>query len=228
MNLYFGNLMTVPTSDNQLCSVTLLGNLVNKPEIRYTVNPIIPVTEITLATHTKWLDKTTKKYKEWTSYHQIKVIGPLVEQTLLHVKKGDLVLINGYLSDNANKLNKVTSNIITASFIQTFAKGYSQSINQIHCSGTLSSVVKLLTTENNKELAQVEVTLSHHAYSIAKQKIQQNIITTKVHVWGKQAVVLSEKAQLGDHIVIEGKLNYSTSVDKSQYIEGKNIHLFKN
>ena len=218
--------MTLQTSNNQLCSVTLLGNLVNKPEIRYTVNPIIPVTELTLATHAKWLDKATSKYKEWTSYHHIKVIGPLVEQTLLQAKKGDLILINGYLSDNANKLNKVATNIITASFIQTFAKGYSQSINQIHCSGTLSSAVKLLTTENNKELAQVEVTLHHQAFSITKQKMQQNIISIKLHVWGKQAVMLNDKAHIGDNIVIEGKLNYSTSADKSQFIEGKNIHLF--
>jgi len=136
------------------------------------------------------------------------------------------MLINGYLSDNANKLNKVATNIITASFIQTFAKGYSQSINQIHCSGTLSSAVKLLTTENNKELAQVEVTLHHQAFSITKQKMQQNIISIKLHVWGKQAVMLNDKAHIGDNIVIEGKLNYTTSADKPQFIEGKNIHLF--
>ena len=218
--------MTLQTSDNQLCSVTLLGNLVNKPEIRYTVNPIIPVTELTLATHTKWLDKTTNKYKEWTSYHHIKVIGPLVEQTLLHATKGDLILVNGYLADNTNKLNKVANNVITSSFIQPFAKGYSQSINQIHCSGKLSSAVKLLTTENNKELAQVEVTVNHQAFSVTKQKMQQNIILIKLHVWGKQATMLNDKAQIGDNIVIEGKLNYSTSADKSQFIEGKNIHLF--
>tara|TARA_B110000208_G_scaffold34456_1_gene45479 strand:+ start:1211 stop:1870 length:660 start_codon:yes stop_codon:yes gene_type:complete len=217
--------MTQQTSDNQLCSITLLGNLVNKPEIRYTVNPIIPVSEITLATHTKWLDKASSKYKEWTSYHQIKVIGPLVEQTLLHANKGDLMLINGYLADNTNTANKGDNNVISAAFVQTFAKGYSQSINQIHCSGILTSPVKLLMTENNKALAQIEITISHQNYSITKQKMQQHNIVTKVQVWGKQAVILNEKAQRGDHIVIEGKLNYSTA-DKSQFIEGKNVHLF--
>ena len=103
--------MTQLTTKNQLCTVTLLGNLVSKPEIRYTVNPVVAVTEITLATHTKWLDKTTKKYKEWTSYHHIKVLGPLVEQSLLYAKKGELILVNGYLSDHTNKKSNTDNNM---------------------------------------------------------------------------------------------------------------------
>ncbi len=215
-------------TNNQLCTVTLLGNLVGKPEIRYTVNPVVAVTEITLATHTKWLDKATKKYKEWTSYHQVKVLGPLVEQSLLYAKKGELILINGYLSDHNSKNSKTDNKFITAAFVQTFAKGYSQSINQIYCSAVLSSAVELLTTENNKEMAHAEVTISHQEYSITKQKMQQNTAIRKLHVWGKQAIMLHEKAHQGDTIVIEGKLNYSASADKSQFIEAKNIHLFKN
>jgi len=219
--------MTLPTAYNQLCSVTLLGNLVNTPEIRYTVNPVIAVTEVTLATHTKWLDKSSGKYREWTSYHQIKVTGPLVEQTLSHAQKGDLMLINGYLSSHTDKLNKDPKKVITATFIQTFTKGYSLSINQIQCSGTLSSAVQLLTTENNKELAQVQVTICHQAYSITNQKMQKNNITIRLQVWGKQAILLNQKAQIGDDIVIDGKLNYSTSAEKSQFIEAKHIQLLK-
>jgi len=220
--------MTPQTTNNQLCTVTLLGNLVSKPEIRYTVNPVVAVTEITLATHTKWLDKTSKQYKEWTSYHQIKVVGPLVEQALLHAQKGELILVNGYLSDHSSKKSKSVDKFITATFIQTFAKGYSQSINQINCSATLSSDVELLTTENNKTMAQVAITISHQEYSITKQKMVQNTAIRKLQLWGKQAVSLHEKAHQGDTIVIEGKLNYSASADKSQFIEAKNIHLFKN
>jgi single-stranded DNA-binding protein len=226
MHPCFGNSMTLQTA-NQLCSVTLLGNLVNTPEIRYTVNPVKAVTEVTLATHTKWLDKSSGKYREWTSYHQIKVTGPLVEQTLCHAQKGDLMLINGYLSDQNNQKKKDASNVITATFVQMFTKGYSLSINQIHCSGTLSSAVQLLTTENNKELAQVQITICHQAYSITQQKMQKKNIITTLQIWGKQAILLNQKAQLGDNIVIDGKLNYSTSAEKSQFIEGKHIQLLK-
>jgi len=55
------------TPSSQLCAVTLLGNLVATPDIRYRANPATAVTEIVLATSSKWLDKATNKYKEWTS-----------------------------------------------------------------------------------------------------------------------------------------------------------------
>ena len=80
------------TPSPQLCAVTLLGNLVATPDIRYRANPATAVTEIVLATSSKWLDKSTNKYKEWTSYHHVKVEGELVEQALLHANKGDIIL----------------------------------------------------------------------------------------------------------------------------------------
>ena len=53
--------MTRTHPQNHLCSVTLLGNLVNTPTIRYQANPVIAVAEFTLATHSQWIDKTTNK-----------------------------------------------------------------------------------------------------------------------------------------------------------------------
>ena len=50
-------------STPNLCAVTLLGNLVAKPDIRYKTNPVSAVTEITLATHAQWLDKKTNTMK---------------------------------------------------------------------------------------------------------------------------------------------------------------------
>ncbi|MFQ3210184.1 MAG: single-strand DNA-binding protein, partial [Colwellia sp.] len=49
------------TTSPQLCAVTLLGNLVATPDIRYRANPATAVTEIILATSSKWLDKSTNK-----------------------------------------------------------------------------------------------------------------------------------------------------------------------
>ena len=67
--------MLTELPQNHLCTVTLLGNLVNKPDIRYQANPVVAFAEFTLATHSRWFDKTSNKFKEWTSYHTVKVIG---------------------------------------------------------------------------------------------------------------------------------------------------------
>ncbi|NQY65071.1 MAG: single-stranded DNA-binding protein [Alteromonadaceae bacterium] len=206
-----------------LCSVTLLGNLVAIPEIRYQANPVIAVAEFTLATHSRWLDKKTNKYKEWTNYHVIKVIGDMVEQALINAQKGDVVLIHGYLLNS----KKASREIIHASFAQTFAKGYAQSLNQIQCSGVISSEIKLVTTEQNKTLAEVTLSISHQVYSTIKQEMQNFIIERPVHIWGNQASYIKEHAQIGDQIVLEGKLNYLNNANKSQYIDAKQVVLLK-
>ena len=87
--------MQIDVPKNHLCKVTLLGNLVSKPDIRYQANPVIAVAELTLATHSRWYDKTTKQFKEWTSYHTVKVIGDIVDRALIHADKGDIILIHG-------------------------------------------------------------------------------------------------------------------------------------
>ena len=51
-----------------LCTVTLLGNLVAKPEIRYQANPVVAIAELTLATHSRWYDKASKKFKRMDEF----------------------------------------------------------------------------------------------------------------------------------------------------------------
>ena len=216
----------------QLCAVTLLGNLVATPDIRYRANPVSAITEITLATRSKWLDKKTNQYKEWTSYHHIKVAGDLVEQALLTANKGDIVLVQGYLSNiKASKVKTHSSmatdhgSIVHANFIQTFNKGYSQTVNLILCSAQLASAPQLITTQNNKKLAQVNITINHQYYSEDKQCWQNHIVERELHVWGKQALHLVENAQVGDNLMVEGKLSYLATADKRQFIDAKTIHL---
>ena len=216
---------------HQLCTVSLLGNLVAKPDIRYRANPVSALTEITLATSSKWLDKNTNKYKEWTSYHHVKVEGDLVEHALLHANKGDIVLINGYLNNIKPSSEKSTAShpaIVHATFVQRFNKGYTQAINQINCSAQIVSQPQLMTTESNKTLAQVNVIINQHIYSTDKQCWQTIPVERALHLWGKQAHYLHKNASVGDDIVIEGKLSYTANAEKSQFIDGNKIHLFKN
>ena len=219
------------SSGANLCAVTLLGNLVAKPDIRYKTNPVSAVTEITLATHTQWLDKRTNQTKEWTNFHHVKVEGDLVDQTLLHANKGDVLLIHGYLSnkktnDKAASIKKDLS-LVHATFVEKFEKGYTQSINQINCSASIASTPKLLTTENNKQIAQVALVINQYVFFPQKQEFHTVKIERSLHLWGKQAQYLCEHAKMNDKLVIEGKLSYSSDADKTQFIHGTSIHLIK-
>jgi single-stranded DNA-binding protein len=220
-----------PKSPNpQLCAVTLLGNLVATPDIRYRANPATAVTEIVLATSSKWLDKSTNKYKEWTSYHHVKVEGELVEQALLHANKGDIILLHGYLSNIKPKTKDKSTihlGIVHANFVQKFDKGYTQAINQIHCSAQLTSQPKLMLTEQNKHITQANIAINQHIYNTDKQIWQTLSVERAIHVWGKQAQYLAEHGDIGDELMLEGKLSYTSGVNKDQFIEVKNVHLFK-
>jgi single-stranded DNA-binding protein len=212
----------------QLCAVTLLGNLVAKPDIRYKTNPVSAVTEITLATNTRWLDKKSNQYKEWTTYHPIKVEGDLVEQALLAANKGDIILVQGYLSNiKQGKTIEDHPAIVHANYIQKFNKGYTQTINQIYCSGQIASAPELIKTQNNKSLAQVNIAIKQKVYSIEKQCWQTLSVERALHVWGKQAEHMVEHILVGDNVIVEGKLSYLTSANKTQFIDVKTIHLLK-
>lgn len=200
---------------NHLCTVTLLGNLVNKPDIRYQANPVIAFAEFTLATHSRWFDKTSNKFKEWTSYHTVKVIGEIVERALIHANKGDIILVQGYLI-NSKQNNR---EIIHASYAQTFPKGYAQSINQIHCSGNIISDINVITTEHNKELAEVILESKQLIYSAITQKNHMVTIQRPIHVWGKQALYLAEHGKINDQIIVDGKLSYLNNKNKNQFID---------
>ena len=215
--------MTNHISQNHLCSVTLLGNLVAKPDIRYQANPVVAVAELILATHSKWFDKASKQFKEWTSYHTVKVIGDIVDRSLIHSQKGDVILVQGYLL-NSKKANR---EILHATYAQTFTKGYAQSINQIHISGEITNDITLVLTEHNKELVALNLTINHLVYSPITQKTQSISIERSVHIWGKQAHYVKDKAQKGDQLIVDGKLSYLNNSNKSQFIDAHQVVLLK-
>ncbi len=215
---------------HQLSAVTLLGNLVAAPDIRYRANPVVAITEIVLATNSKWLDKKTNQYKEWTSYHHVKVEGELVEQALRYANKGDIILVHGYLGNmkpTKTSNNSYHPDVVHANFVQKFNKGYTQAINQIHCSAQLTSQPQLMLTEHNKQLTQANIVINQHIYNNDKQSWQTLTVNREIHVWGKQAQYLAENAEIGDELMVEGKLSYASNANKSQFIEIKKAHLFK-
>ncbi len=202
----------------------MLGNLIAKPEIRYQANPVVAIAEFSLATNAKWFDKQTKKYKEWTSYHTIKMIGDVVERSLLHAEKGDVVLIQGYLVNS----KKSGREIIHATYAHRYPKGYTRSINQLQCSGRITSAIKLVETENSNQLAELQLAINYYNFSPITQELRSVEIIRTMHVWGKQAQHLAEHAQENDEIIVDGKLSYINNSEKSQLLDAKHVVLQKN
>ena len=50
-------------------------------------------------------------------------------------------------------------------------------------------------------------------------------IPTSKH--GKKALYLAENAAMGDELMVEGKLSYTSSANKEQFIEVNNVRVFK-
>ncbi|GAA6204856.1 single-stranded DNA-binding protein [Thalassotalea sp. SU-HH00458] len=208
---------------NHLCNITLLGNLVNKPEIRYQVNPVIAIAEFVVATHSKWFDKRTNQFKEWTHYHTIKMIGDVVERSLLQAEKGDVILVQGHMV-NSKKTNR---ELIHATYAHRYPKGYSRSINQLQCSGKISSEIKLVNTENNKQLAELRLAINFYSFSPVTQELRSISVERTVHVWGKQAAYLKDNANVDDELIINGRLSYLKDATKSQLIDAQDVILQK-
>ena len=208
---------------NHLCTVTLLGNLVAKPDIRYQANPVIAIAEFTVATNSKWYDKTAGQYKEWTHYHTVKMIGDVVERSLLQAEKGDILLVQGYLV-NSKKSNR---EIIHATYAHRYPKGYTQSINQLQCSGKIINDVKLVTTEKKQQLAELQLNINFYAYSPVSQELRSIDIVRTVHVWGKQAGYLNDTVMTGDELIIDGRLSYVNNSSKAQLLDAQHVVLQK-
>ncbi|MEW6990583.1 single-stranded DNA-binding protein [Colwelliaceae bacterium 6441] len=215
--------MTIKHPQNHLCSMTLLGNLVAKPDIRYQANPVVAIAEFIIATHAKWFDKKSQQYKEWTSYHTVKMIGDVVERTLLNAEKGDVVLIQGHMVDS----KKSNREIVHATYAHRYPKGYTRSINQLHCSGQIQSEIKLVQTESNHQLAELVIAMNFYTFSPITQELRCIDITRTVHVWGTQAQYLAEHVKVGDELIIDGKLNYLNNNSKTQLIDAQHVILQK-
>lgn len=215
--------MSQAFENHNLCKVTLLGNLVAKPEIRYLANPVLAVAEVVIATHSRWFDQNSQSHREWTDFHTIKVIGDIVEQTLRFAEKGAVMLVHGYLLNSKSQQRE----IIHASFAQVFNKGYANSINLVQCSGKIASDINLVQTPNDKLFAQTDIEITHQVVSPLHHKVYTYQLVRPVHIWGKQASYIQEHASVGDQLIIEGKLNYLKNQSKSQFVDARQSVLIK-
>ena len=95
--------------------VTILGNLGNDPEVKYTASGSA-IANLTVATSESWNDKATGEKKEMTEWHRVVLFGKLAEVAGEYLRKGSQVYIEGQLrtrkwTDNAG-VDKYTTEIV--------------------------------------------------------------------------------------------------------------------
>lgn len=95
--------------------VTILGNLGNDPEVKYT-NSGSAIANLTVATSEEWKDKSTGESKSQTEWHRVVLFGKLAEVAGEYLRKGSQVYIEGQLrtrkwTDNAG-VEKYTTEIV--------------------------------------------------------------------------------------------------------------------
>ena len=95
--------------------VTILGNLGNDPEVKYTQSGSA-IANMTVATSEEWKDKTTGESKSLTEWHRVVLFGKLAEVAGEYLRKGSQVYIEGQLrtrkwTDNAGQ-EKYTTEIV--------------------------------------------------------------------------------------------------------------------
>jgi single-strand DNA-binding protein len=79
-----------------LNKVTLIGNLGVDPDFRYLPDGT-PAAAVSLATTSKWKDKTNGEMKEATEWHRVVFFKKLAEIVAEHLKKGSQIYIEGKL-----------------------------------------------------------------------------------------------------------------------------------
>ena len=95
--------------------VTILGNLGNDPEVKYTASGSA-IANLTVATSESWNDKATGEKREAVEWHRVVLFGKLAEVAGEYLRKGSQVYIEGQLrtrkwTDNAG-VEKYTTEIV--------------------------------------------------------------------------------------------------------------------
>lgn len=76
--------------------VTILGNLGNDPELKYTASGSA-IANMTVATSESWNDKATGEKRESVEWHRVVMFGKLAEVAGEYLRKGSQVYIEGQL-----------------------------------------------------------------------------------------------------------------------------------
>ena len=110
--------------------VILVGNLGQKPEIRYTQTNTAVAT-LSIATSESWKDKESGEQREKTEWHRVVFFGKLAEIAEQYLDKGSQLYVEGKLQtrkwQDKDGVEKYSTDIISDNF--TFVGSKSDSVD---------------------------------------------------------------------------------------------------
>ena len=81
-------------------SVTVVGNLVEDPELRFTPSGVA-LARLRLAVNRRWMDRNTNEWKEEASFFTATCWREMAENVSESLQKGSRVLVNGKLQQRS-------------------------------------------------------------------------------------------------------------------------------
>ncbi|WXT99821.1 MAG: Single-stranded DNA-binding protein [Catillopecten margaritatus gill symbiont] len=99
--------------------VILVGNLGQKPEIKYATNGNA-ITNLSIATSESWTDKNTGQKNEKTEWHRVSVFGKLAEIIGQYCDKGSKLYVEGKLQtrkwQDQSGADRYTTEVVVSGF----------------------------------------------------------------------------------------------------------------
>ena len=113
--------------------VILVGNLGQKPEMRYTATQTA-VANLSIATTESWKDKESGENRDKTEWHRVVFFGNLAEIAEKYLDKGSSVYVEGKIQtrkwQDKDGIEKYSTDIISDSFTFVGSKSDTQSFDQ--------------------------------------------------------------------------------------------------
>ena len=134
--------------------VILVGNLGQKPEMRYTKDQQ-PIANFSIATSESWKDKSSGDMMERTEWHNVTFFGRIAEVVERYLDKGSKVYVEGRLQtdkwedENGNK--RSATKIIGSNMQMLDSKGGSQSNESFDQSQPASQPVQSQDSQISEE-----------------------------------------------------------------------------
>ncbi|BAS67933.1 MAG: single-stranded DNA-binding protein [Gammaproteobacteria bacterium] len=99
--------------------VILVGNLGQKPEIKYATNGNA-ITNLSIATSESWTDRATGQKQEKTEWHRVSVFGKLAEIIGQYCDKGSKLYVEGKLQtrkwQDQSGADRYTTEVVVSGF----------------------------------------------------------------------------------------------------------------
>ena len=118
--------------------VILVGNLGQKPEMRYIETTQTAVANLSIATTEEWKDKSTGEKRDKTEWHRVVFFGNLAEIAEKYLDKGSSIYVEGKIQTRKWKdkdgNDRYTTEVLGNQLTMLGSRGSSDNSNQMESS----------------------------------------------------------------------------------------------